>query len=298
MIRLKQRIATIALLIVLTIVVGALLGTGIMWANAAEVDPTPAPAGWYILGNGASEQGLKNDSWTEFLPDFKLTSEDSKDGYSGTFTTSKLLLYPGDQLKFLYADGKVAYPNDTDWGDTIVGQYKNLLNGQDVELIEGGLGNIQVNNGHAGWFTFTLYVTPEGQIDIYVDYSDQDVPEIKQFEMYVVGHIASIPHLGWPGETEDADGNSLYFNLAPMKPYYVMENGEKVIKYYSEEIVFDTTDQIKVFNNVDKSYYPGGVADNVSPDNPGTFIVEWKAAAPSFVFVDAIPAGAEPVPTR
>lgn len=114
--------------------------------------------------------------------------------------------------------------------------------------------------------------------------------------MYVVGHIASIPELGWPGEVTET-GEVLDYTLAPMEAYYVTEDGERVIKYYSKAIVFATTDEVKVFNDVDDLYYPSGIDNNKSPETAGTYYVEWKKDAPDFVFVVNMPTDAELVPS-
>lgn len=299
--------AIIALLMAVVLMVGAVMGIGALSASAAEAEP--ATPGWYVMGNGAGTTagvGLKDCSWTEYKADYKLKASVSEravgENYLGSWETAKLALYVNDQFKFLYADGTLAGPDDASWGAGFVGDFYSISEEMRTNFWDGGLGNIQIKEGYEGWYTFFVDVYQvEGavQIDVSYDYDDTTpLPKIeKEYQMYVVGHIASISGLGWPGETETETGEPLTYTLAPMEAYYVTEDGETVIKYYSKAIEFHTTDKIKVFNDVDDAYYPSGVANDVSPEDDGTFYVEWEQDAPSFIFADEIPADAVPVPT-
>ena len=292
---------------------GALMVTGAaalrgLTASAAEdPEPTYPQSGWYELGNGNSQGSLGACSWTEYLPDFRLTGTSTDDpeaeyqNYLGTWTTKELLLYNNDQFKFLYESGKWAYPNDSGWGADIVADYSSLTGDAEGNFTDGGLGNIQVSATGSGYYIFTLTVakdetSPLG-VKLTLEYKKTEaVDPIQEYRMYVVGSIESVPKLGWPGE-EGKDSTLLY-----MTARWVKETDEEtgvtsvVKKYYSELIVFVTTDQVKVYNAADNLYYPSGVGNNQSPATAGSYYVEWKQDAPSIKFVTELPE-AQPDPT-
>ena len=295
MTRLKHLRATIiALLMSLVLMCGALTGIGIMSASAAEgEDPTPTPAasGWYVMGNGAGEQGLKNCSWTEYKADFRLTGTPEEEGetpanYLGTWSTKKLALYQNDQFKILYADGTLAGPNDASWGDGFVVGYYQIPETDRGNFLDGGLGNIQIAEHFDGWYTFHVEVYDDGEgvmFDVTYDYDTETPlpPLVTTYEMYVVGSIASDSNVGWPGQADKT-----MIEMFPREVEVEDEEGNKitVTKYYSHQIYFHTTDEIKVYNAVDNLYYPSGVDNNVSPTAEGWFVVEWEETAPSFEF--------------
>ena len=230
-------------------------------ASAAEYEP--AEAGWYVVGKGASTDGLKNCSWTEYLPDFRMTgtSDDEPDAvyqnYLGSWETDTLLLYEGDDFKFLYANGVWAYPNASGWGADITGQFDNLERGQYTNFVYGVYGNIQINSGY---YKFTLDVFEDkGEVFIEIGYkfNNTDVPPIEQYEMYVVGSIASDAAVGWLGQYGKT--------MLPMHAEIVGD----VVKYYSDVIYLVTTDAIKVYNAVNDHYYPGGLDNDFSPAADG-----------------------------
>ena len=251
-----------------------------MSASAAEA--APAPSGWYVMGNGAGEQGLKNCSWTEYKADFRLTGTPEEEGetpanYLGTWSTKKLALYQNDQFKILYADGTLAGPNDASWGDGFVVGYYQIPETDRGNFLDGGLGNIQIAEHFDGWYTFHVEVYDDGEgvmFDVTYDY-DTETPLpllVKTYEMYVVGSIANASDIGWPGQ----EGKT----MLPMTPKEVEQEGWTVTKYCSEPVYLLTTDEIKVFNEVNGSYYPGGVENNVAPTSDGWFVVEWTEDAP------------------
>ena len=279
MTRFKQSFARITTLVMAgALAFGAMMGlSGLVKASAAEGDEpaTPPASGWYVVGNGASEDGLKNCSWGEYLPDFRLTGEaEDSENYLGTWETKTMLLYEGDQFKFLYANGTWQWPNDSGWGTDITGQFDNLADGQYTNFLNGGLGNIQINSGYSGYYKFTLDVfEDEGEVFIEISYkfNNTDVPPIEQYEMYVVGTIASLPDIGWPGQYEKT-----------MLPMHAETVGD-VVKYYSDVIYLVTTDEIKVYNAVNNLYYPSGINNNFSPAADGYYVIEWQQDAPDFI---------------
>lgn len=280
-------IATALTLVMLCGTLGVFRG---MSASAAELDL--APAGWYVMGNGASRYGLKDCSWLEFKEDFLLTGTPEEEGevpenYLGTWETSNLALYAGDQFKVLYTNGAYEDSDAAGWKDGFSGDIYQIPTDLRGNFDYGVYGNIRIKEGYEGWYTFYVgvyKVEDEVQIEItYIYDNTTPLPALEQYEMYVVGRIASVPELAFPDDVVEGRGGS--FTLLPMTAHEVEENGELVVKYYSAAIYFITTDEIKVFNLVDSNYYPDGVENAVSPEEEGTFYVEWTQDAPSFVFV-------------
>lgn len=280
---------------------GAAALRGLTASAATEANPE---AGWYVVGNGNKDGSLGTCSWTEYVPEFRLTGKStgtSSKGYEeylGTWTTGELRLYSNDQFKFLYESGAWAYPNDSGWGADIVADLGDLENQGD--FIDGGLGNIQVAQGASAVYTFTLTVSEDATngISIKLSYEkgdDLDEPTTS-YDMYLVGDIASHPNLGWPNAINPDTQLPYEWKQFHMEPRWVIETEEGkdkdqvVLKYYTEvAIEFAVTDQVKVYNAADNLYYPSGVEDNVSPEEAGTFYVEWKKDAPSIRFVISIP---------
>ncbi len=293
--------AILAAFIALMALWGAVGGIGKLSASAAEdFEPTYPQSGWYELGNGNSQGSLGACSWTEYLPDFRLTGTSADDpeaeyqNYLGTWTTKELLLYNNDQFKFLYESGKWEYPNDSGWGADIVAGYYSLTGDAEGNFTDGGLGNIQVSATGSGYYIFILTVakdetSPLG-VKLTLEYKKTEpVDPIQEYRMYVVGKIASVPACGWPSESgKDA-------HLLSMGERWVKETDKEtgktsiVKKYYSERIFFTTTDQIKVYNAADNLYYPSGVNNNKSPQSDGWYYVEWKQDAPNFTFMSELP---------
>ena len=279
-------IATALTLVMLCGTLGALRG---MSASAAEGDdptPIPAPSGWYVMGNGAGEQGLKNCNWTEFKSAFRLEGEAMDDvNYLGSWYTNKLALYQNDQFKLLYSDGALVGPTAEDsWAAKNVADYYTISEDFRANFICGVYGNIRIAAGFEGWYTFYLDVYEEnGEVQKILTYefdNETPLPEINvQYEMYVVGTIASDADVGWPGQ----EGKTM-IEMSPREVEVENEVGEivTVTKYYSHQIYFNTTDEIKVYNIVDDNYYPDGLNNAILPAADGWFVVEWEETAPSF----------------
>ena len=284
-------VTTVALLITLSLLlsVGVLGG---MRASAAEADATDA--GWYLLGNGAGS--LQGDSWTDWSKGIMLTPDEND---SHVFYADELTLYAGDQFKFLYQTGDFETPNDSYWLEGYVGGFDQIDGdkGEEYAFIDGGLGNIQVNNGHDGIYSFVLTVTPgsgtvsseDGKLTLPAQSVSITYTLIRrlsprvEYDMYVVGSIASDESVGWPGETGKTM-LKMYPRQVPVLDAEGNETGEYVTKYFSEAIKFETTDEIKVYNAFNNAYYPSGVNNNRSPDADGYYVIEWEETAPDFEF--------------
>jgi hypothetical protein len=244
-----------------------------MSASAAEVEPEPIPAaqGWYVVGNGAGT--LKDCSWTNYVPDFRLEGE----GYVGTFQTEDLTLYSGDAFKVLYADGTWAWPNDSGWKAEYVADYSNLLD-MNGDFVDGGLGNIQLVQGRDGVYNFTLSVFElEGEISIYMQSNlvEYVKPPVTTEAMYVVGTLKNYETCTWPGAIDVATNcPAMTYNAATKK--------------WSVELNLVAGDQFKIYNLVNNSYYPSGMNNNYIVAETGKYVVEWESQAPDFTVTPVI----------
>lgn len=270
MTRMKHfRVTFTALLTALLLMLGAMVGVGAAGARAsAAEDPEPviAAPGWYVVGNGAGS--LKECSWQEYRPAFKLTavSADDKE-YEGLFVTGELLLYEGDQFKILYENGSWAVPDDSKWGVDVCAGFGNIAEDPNADFSDGGLGNIYCN--HSAYYTFTLSVTagetPEEallELSFKADY-DKEVPPRTLYDMYVVGTIASVGSV-WP----EQEG----FDLSKCIHMTSDEDGT----WTATNVVLDVEDEFKLFNTATGTYYPGGFDNNLKVEVAGTYTITWE----------------------
>ncbi len=241
-----------------------------MSASAAEVEPEPIPAeqGWYVVGNGAGS--LKDCSWTNYVPDFKL--ESTATGREGSFKIENLTLYQGDAFKFLYADGTWAWPNDSGWTADVVGDYSCIDTGIKY-FVDGGLGNIQVAANQSGIYNFTLDVEEEGVFITAVRTKALDVAA--EEDMYVVGSLKNYATCTWPGAIDVATN-------CPKMTY------DAATKKWSVELNLVIGDQFKIYNLANNSYYPSGMNNNYIVAETGTYVVEWESQAPDFTVTPVI----------
>lgn len=248
-----------------------LTGATMLKANAQEgPDEAELPAsGWYVVGNGAGY--LKGCSWTEFVPAYKVA-----DDYTGDFTLSNVLLYKGDAFKFLYTDGTKADPDATGWGADIQVQFQNIEDNTELAFVNGGLGNIEAIVDGYYTFEFTVSEAPETHaVTILLNYerSEEEVPPITLYEMYVVGTIASHPTNNWPSLTDVAA------NCIKMEYNATTEK-------WTAKVTLVPADEFKVYNAVNGAYYPSGVADNYTGYD-GEYVIEWGTDAPDILVIPA-----------
>lgn len=277
-----------ALIVVLLLVLGTMLGVGMAGARASaeEVDPEPviASPGWYVVGNGAGS--LKSCSWQEYLPAYKLNVVDSDEKeYEGEFTTIELLLYQGDQLKILYQDGTWAVPDDSGWTTAVSAGFDNI-EGNDGSFSDGGLGNIycEVN----GYYTFTLYATGsptslESELIITFERSDKEVPPITLYNMYIVGEVASVTTCNWP---DNLTGEATVENSC----IKMTDEGDGT---WSVTLVLGLEDQFKLYNTVTHTYYPSGFEGNITVTEAGTYKLVWEEGAQTVTLTLLEPAPVE-----
>lgn len=236
-----------------------------MTANADEVEPTPEPAaqGWYIVGNGAGS--LKECSWTNYEPNFKLTSEST--GKEGTFVSNEIELYEGDAFKMLYANGEWVYPSDSGWTADVMAQFSDLTTNENGYFVDGGLGNIQATAAGQGKYMFMLTVDSETISLSY--FRTGDVTPIAEEEMYVVGTLKNYATCNWPGSID----------VATSCPKMTLD---EATQKWTVTLDLVKGDQFKVYNLKNNGYFPSGMNNNYVVAETGKYIVEYGVKAPDF----------------
>ena len=279
-----------ALIVVLLLVLGTMLGVGMAGARASaeEVDPEPviASPGWYVVGNGAGS--LKDCSWQEYRADFKLEVLEPNDQieYAGIFATIELLLYQGDQFKLLYQDGTWAVPDDSGWTTAVSAGFDNIK-GNDGSFSDGGLGNIYCDR--SAYYTFYLEVTgtptsEESKLTITyeADY-DREVPSLNLYNMYIVGEVASVTTCNWP---DNLTGEATVENSC----IKMTDEGDGT---WSVTLVLGLEDQFKLYNTVTHTYYPSGFEGNITVTEAGTYKLVWEEGAQTVTLALLEPAPVE-----
>lgn len=269
------------------------MGGGVASAFTASAAKNAPAAGWYVVGTGAGT--LKGGSWLEYAPNNRLsgTSYDdpsaSYQDYLGFWQTDSMLLYEGDQFKFLYNDGSWISTEASGWGKNITAGFSDIADNVGSAFASAGLGNIQVKAGHSGYYTFYLYATRTAQgaialtLTFYLDAS-KSVPPLNFFEMYVVGDIASVPDCGWADEINVAqDGIKMTYSA-------------QTDRWYSSVIYLVPTDSFKVYDLVTGVYYPSGVADNRAVSKAGWYYVQWGAYDQTYSVISVAAPNPDPEP--
>ncbi|MDE5896579.1 MAG: hypothetical protein K2H43_02055 [Clostridia bacterium] len=241
----------------------ATLGMAKGMASAAEVEPTPAEQGWYIVGNGMGS--LKDCSWNDYVPAFKLDGRESK---TGRFTFEGLELYAGDAFKILYADGEWAYPSESGWTADVMVQYSNLDSYAAGYFVDGGLGNIQATPAGQGRYDLTLTVTAD-TISLSYDRTGDIIDPTVTEEMYVVGSLANYETCNWPGSIDVKTS-------CPGMKY------DTATKTWSVTLNLVEGDEFKIYNLVNNAYYPSGMNNNYVVEETGTYLIAWQSTAPDF----------------
>lgn len=248
-----------------------------------EPDPDPGPnppqppqptyptAGWYLVGNGAGT--LYDCSWTKYLSDYRLGGVafdgSSEKDYLGFWKTQSLLLYQGDQFKFLYQNGRWATPDASGWQSSYTAGFSDLsANNSGNAFSSVGEDIIQVNK--SGYYTFYIHVaksTGGVAITLTFNLTSTNVPSKTLEDMYIVGSVASVPACGWP---DDVDVTS---NCIKMTRSAYDE------KWYSPAIRLTAADEIKVYNLANHGYYPSFFDDNFSVATSGWYIIQWESGS-------------------
>lgn len=261
-------IASVAAL-VLSIGIAAGAGVGLT-ANAAELQEDPV-SGWYVVGNGAGD--LKNCSWQEYRADWRLTgTAEDEENYLGVWHTDEILLYQGDQFKIVYNDGTWQHPDESGWTEDNCAQFENIVGDTEGYFSDGGLGNIYAEV--SGYYTFTLNVTYNEENEKFVltlsfERSNEEVPPLVLYDMYIVGSIASVETCGWPDALRD-EGKTVQDSCIPMT-----SATEEKVTTWTATVVLGLEDQFKLYNTVTGTYYPGGFDNNLKVEEAGTYLVSW-----------------------
>lgn len=259
--RLKWSITTITLFVlaVLCFLFG-ITTTKNTTASAAEGEPEAAAvsSGWYLTGNGA---GVLNELQWGVEQSNRLTGTalDSQN-YLGVWRTSQVLIYQGDQFKFIYE------PSST-WTSGYYADFRNLVSsGAYSSFVNGGNYNLQART--SGYYIFSLTVTKAESgnivITLYADLVSSSVPEKNLFELYAVGEIPYYPTCQWPHDGDYAT------NGIPMT------YDEATNIWSTETIYLNDTDSFKIFNTVSSNFYPGGVNNDMSVSVSGWYTIRWQ----------------------
>ncbi len=259
--RLKWSITTITLFVlaVLCFMLG-ITTTKNATASAAEVEPEAAAvsSGWYLTGNGAGV--LKGNQWTIEQEDRLTGTALDSQNYLGVWHTSQVLMYQGDQFKFVYQPSNL-------WQDGYYADYRNLeASGAFSYFVDGGNYNLQPRT--SGYYIFSLTVAKNQSgnliISLYADLVSTDVPEITLFEMYVVGNVPYYPTCQW------SSGGDSGRKGVPMT--YDAETNI----WSTETIYLYSTGGFKIHNVVTRNYYPGGENNQLYAPSSGWYSVQWK----------------------
>ena len=261
--------------------------------TASAAENAPNEAGWYVVGAGAGS--LKGCSWLEYNSAFRLTGTSYDDpnadyqDYLGFWQTEPMLLYEGNQFKFLYNDGSWTTTEESEWAANLTAGFGNIADNIGSAFASAGLGNIQVREGHSGYYTFYLYATRTAQngvaltLTFYYDAS-RVVPPITSFDMYVVGEIASVPACGWADEINVAENG------------VKMTHSAQTDMWYSPVLYLVPTDSFKVYDYAMNVYYPSGVGDNKTVRSAGWYYIQWGAYDQTYAVISVSAPEPEPEP--
>ncbi len=238
--------------------------------NPGEGDVTPDAdldtREFWVTGAGAGD--LQNASWTELKSNFKLTKESKKDAEGFTLYTIQFKIYAGgDSFKIRQNEkdenGALKWTDGTYFG---IDEVRNASG----TFIDAGTKNIGVATGKDGIYKFTVHTKPSPAPwkDNYVSWElvESVTPPTTTEDMYIVGKLAAYPKNDWPD-------------------YGVIENcihmtfdGDKT---WSATITVKEGDQFKVYNKLNKQYYPdqGGNLGRPSDAPDGLFEVTWVSGA-------------------
>ena len=235
-------------------------------AHAEEADER---SGWYLLGNGAGS--LSSCSWLTYFPDFRLTgTAENAENYVGVWHTDELLLYQGDQFKILWNDGSWIDSDESCWAFNEQVQFENLSYDYNGYFSSGVYGNIYTEV--SGYYSFTLIVTEEEWgVSLTLNYvrSDEEVPPIILYDMYVVGKIASVPTCNWPIDVA-SEGRTVEDSCIPMT-----SNSFGYMVVWTTTVSLRPTDYFKVYNTIQGNYYPDGLGGELRVDEAGIYTVSW-----------------------
>lgn len=259
--RLKWSITTITLFILALFCL--LFGTATMKstaASAAESDPTEAAvsSGWYLTGNGAGV--LEGDQWAIEQGNRLTGTALDAENYLGVWRTSQVLMYQGDQFKFVYEPSAL-------WESGYYADYRNLVSsGAYTAFVNGGNNNMQART--SGYYIFSLTVAKSESgnvvITLYADLVSSSVPEKELFNLYAVGDIPYYPTCQWP------HGGAYATHGVPMT------YDEATNTWSTQTLYLNSGDGFKVYNTVSDNYFPGGLDNDLYASSSGWYKICWR----------------------
>ena len=238
---------------------------------------------FYVVGGGMGT--LKNGTWDGPKAGFQFAKAPHKDADGNTVYTFTMELYSADEFKFIE---KNAITQETDesgnnkavWHDELVFTLPDL----DVSAVTGAFArasetsdNITVQKGKDGEYEFTIRTTKDGdmkanKVEVRLVKELEPLGVESQYEMYLVGKIASKATSDWPSMIGVAN--------VPSKCYKMeLQDDEGT---FAIEVELSIADQWKVWNykvgNVNAGYYPTGMDGNLSTGGGpnGWYRVTWK----------------------
>lgn len=243
-----------------------------------DPDPDPHPdipnelddREFYIVGGGVKEGSLANGSWSECLAEFKFTKAAAVDENGITVYTITLTLYSGDTFKIIQP---TTIDSEGNWDDSTVLGFSTLANPTGT-FTESTGGNIVLAVGADGRYELTIRTTKGGtltanKVEFKLIESVPSLDVLEQYEMYLVGSIASKPTTQWPSANNMTNIPSTCYRME------LQADG----KTFSVEVVLGTADRFKVWNyklgNTSAGYYPDGMNNDLKVSVAGTYVVSW-----------------------
>ena len=251
---------------------GATEGSGPV--TLAELDTRE----FYVVGGGIGD--LATGTWTGPNASFKFTKATEPDANGYTVYTYQMKLYSADEFKFI-EQNTISQKTDAEGNTTTEWDAATtfMLADLDVTAVPDafkGDDNIVVNTGADGVYRFTLLTKKGGsakenkvKVELVEPVEALDVTE--QYEMYLVGTIASKPGTKWP---------SLMPALSDAPKYCYKLELQEDGRTFSIEVKLATKDEFKVWNyktlNASAGYYPTGEGGNLTVKEDGWYVVSWK----------------------
>ncbi len=234
---------------------------------------------FYVVGGGMGD--LATGTWTGPNASFKFTKATEPDANGYTVYTYQMKLYSADEFKFI-EQNTISQKTDaegnttTEWDAATTFMLADLDVTAVPEAFKGD-DNIVVNTGADGVYKFTLLTKKGGlakenkvKVELVEPVEALDINE--QYEMYLVGTIASKMGTKWPSQFTGG--------LSDVPKYCYKLELQEDGRTFSVEAKLATKDEFKVWNyktgNASAGYYPTGEGGNLTVDEDGWYVVSWK----------------------
>ncbi len=219
---------------------------------------------FWATGAGAGD--LQSSSWTELKPNFKLTKQPHKDEDGFTLYTIQFKIYAGGDSFKIRQDEKDEN-GALKWTDGTYFGIDELRNASGT-FIDAGTKNIGVATGKDGIYKFTVHTKPSPApwADNFVTWElvESVAPPTTTEDMYIVGKLVAYPNCQWPDYT-NVKTNCIHMTF----------DGDKT---WSAQIKITNGDQFKVYNLLNKQYFPDQGGNLGRPDpgpDGGLYEVTW-----------------------